>query len=81
MKTSCYDSTQTPSLRYWRFGDGRQGFEVFEGVDGVFGGEGGFEIPGFGGVADRGLREVRRKALKTRNIRHANMHFLNLNLI
>lgn len=51
MISSCYDSSQTPSLRDRRFGDGGQGFEVFEGVDGVFGGEGGFEISGFGGVA------------------------------
>jgi hypothetical protein len=53
---SCYDSSQTPSLRYWGFGDGGEGVEVFEGVDGVFGGEGGFEISGFGGFAGWGLK-------------------------
>ena len=49
---SCDDTSKTPPLCDRRFGDGGQGFEVLEGVDGVFGGEGGFEISGFGGVVE-----------------------------
>jgi hypothetical protein len=49
VNSSCNDPTQTPSLHYRRFGNRRQGLEVFEGVDGVFGGKGGVEISGFGG--------------------------------
>ena len=35
---SCDDTSKTPPLCDRRFGDGGQGVEVLEGMDGVFGG-------------------------------------------
>ena len=79
----CYDSSKTPSLCDWRFGDGGQGVEVLEGVDGIFGGQGGFEVSGFGGVADWGLRFGASKACEMIYFWHTNLHsiFLSSKLI